>query len=54
MLWVAGLVYTWLPALSLLRGGQVPILAGSAVIGAALFVCAIPFAGLLAAWLSKA
>jgi hypothetical protein len=32
----------------------VPILAGSAVIGAALFVCAIPFAGLLAAWLSKA
>ena len=54
VLWVAGLVYTWLPALSLLRGGQVPILAGSALIGAALFVCAIPFAGLLAAWLSKA
>ena len=54
VLWVADLVYSWLPALSVLRGAQVPVLVGSAMIGAAVFVCAIPFAALLAAWLSKA
>jgi hypothetical protein len=54
VLCIAGLAYAWLPALSLLRGAQVPLLVGSAMIGAIVFVCAIPFAGLLAAWLAKA
>ncbi len=38
----------------LLRGAQIPILVGSATLGPVLFVCYIPFANLLAAWLSKA
>src|SRR5262245_54155873 len=54
VLWAASLVYAWLPALSILRGVQVPVLVGSAMIGATVFVCGIPFAGLLAVWLSKA
>jgi hypothetical protein len=54
VLWVADLVYVWLPALSLLRGAQVPVLVGSAVIGIAVFVCGIPFAALLAGALAKA
>jgi hypothetical protein len=52
--WVASLANTWLPALSVLGGAQAPILVGSAIIGATVFVCGIPFAGLLAAWLAKA
>jgi hypothetical protein len=52
--WAASLAYTWLPVLSLLRGAQASVLVGSAMVGATVFVWAIPFAGLLAAWLAKA
>jgi hypothetical protein len=54
VLWIAERVYGWLPALSALRGAQIPILLGSAMFGLGLFVCAIPFAGLLAGALAKA
>src|SRR5262249_37002708 len=52
--WFASLAYTWVPTLSLLRGAQVPVLLGSLMFGAGVFVGGIPFAALLAAWLSKA
>jgi hypothetical protein len=54
VLWIARLVYTWLPALTALQAPQLPILVGSATVGLALFVCGIPFAGLLAGAFSKA
>jgi hypothetical protein len=54
VLWLASLVCTWLPALTVLQAPQMPLLIGSAAVGLTLFVCGIPFASLLAAWLSSA
>ena len=54
VLWIASLVYTWLPALGALQAPQMPVLVGSAAVGLAIFVCGTPFAGLLAATLSRA
>jgi hypothetical protein len=54
VLWVASQVYGWLPGSNALRGPQIPIMVGSATFGVGVFVCGIPFAGMLAVGLAKA
>jgi hypothetical protein len=54
VLWIAERVYGWLPALSALRGAQIPIVLGSLTFGLAVFACTISFAGFLAGVLAKA
>jgi hypothetical protein len=54
VLWIAGLVYQWWPALSALHGAQIPLLVGSATIGLAVFLFGIPLAPLLAGRFARA
>jgi hypothetical protein len=54
VLWIAGLVFTWCPALNELQGGQIPSLVGSATVGVALFLFGIPLAPLLAGRFARA
>jgi hypothetical protein len=46
--WISGLVYSHFPALSGLKAPQIPLLASAAVVGCAVWVVGIPFAGLIA------
>ena len=54
VLWLAGLVYEWCPALNALHGAQIPVLVGSATVGLALFLFGIPLAPLLAGRFARA
>jgi hypothetical protein len=54
LFWVASMVYHWFPGLHAFRAPQVAMLVSAAVVGGAVFVIGIPFAGLLATWLSSA
>jgi len=54
VLWLAGLVYEWCPALSALQGAQIPLLVGSATVGLAVFLFGIPLAPLLAGRFARA
>jgi hypothetical protein len=54
VLWIAGLVYEWCPALNALHGAQIPLLVGSATVGLAVFLFGIPLAPLLAARFARA
>jgi hypothetical protein len=52
--WVAARVYELLPALARLPGAQVPILAASATVGIAFFMCTIPLCYWLAGVFARA
>ena len=54
LLWVASIVYHWVPSLDAIRTPQMPVLVGAAAIGVGFFVVGIPFAGLLGTWFSNA
>jgi len=54
VLWLAGLVYEWCPALNALHGAQIPLLVGSATVGLAVFLFGIPLAPLLAGRFARA
>jgi hypothetical protein len=54
VLWLAGLVIGWLPALNALHGAQIPLLVGSGTVGLAVFLFGIPLAPLLAAGFARA
>ena len=54
VLWLAGLVYEWCPALNALHGAQIPLLVGSATVGLTVFLFGIPLAPLLAGRFARA
>jgi len=54
VLWLAGLVYEWCPALNALHGAQIPLLVGSATVGLAVFLFGIPLAPLVAGRFARA
>jgi len=54
VLWLAGLVYEWCPALNALHGAQIPLLVGSATVGLVVFLFGIPLAPLLAGRFARA
>jgi len=54
VLWIAGLVYEWCPALNALHGAQIPLLVGSATVGLAVFLFGIPLAPLVAGRFARA
>ena len=54
VLWLAGLVYEWCPALNALHGAQIPFLVGSATVGLVVFLFGIPLAPLLAGRFARA
>jgi len=54
VLWLAGLVYEWCPALNALHGAQIPLLVGSATVGLVVFLFGIPLAPLVAGRFARA
>ena len=54
LFWIASMVYHWLPVLNAIRAPQMPMLLSAAAVGGTFFVVALPFAGLLATWFSRA
>jgi len=54
VLWLAGLVYEWCPALNALHGAQIPFLVGSATVGLVVFLFGIPLAPLVAGRFARA
>ena len=52
--WISGKVYGWLPALNVLHGSQIPLLVGSATVGAVVFLFGIPLAPFLAGRFARA
>jgi hypothetical protein len=54
LLWVASIVYHWVPGLDAVSAPQMPLLVGAGAIGVAFFVVGVPFAGLLGTWFSSA
>jgi hypothetical protein len=54
LFWVAVQVYHLFPLLNKLPGQQLPMLVSAAAVGFVIFVCAIPFAHLLAQAFSRA
>ena len=54
LLWVASIVYHWVPGLDAISAPQMPMLVGDGAIGVSFFVVGVPFAGLLGTWFSSA